>query len=434
MNFPDQLCVLNTLQHYFDVKNDDFTTEEHFLIKIDSEQTNVYLTFNGFRNTINYWVFYWKFGKIPNKGTEIFRSLCRLACCINPHHHVIASKNTKLAKPWLEGDWKLLEWSILRRSVMKENGCREWTSCTERGYGLAGGNRSHILAYRAQHKLYELPQGMVIRHLCNNRSCVLPAHLKLGTPKENLGDQVVAGTISRGENKPTAKLTEEIARLVKFSKGECPAIDRARKYGVSKHTVSAIDRGMAWNWLGRTKEEDNPLTLSNQVLKKKRKREVDDFYFEDAQQFILNKVVCVVDEKYNHESPHWLFLQGRKGDYAQADFAGSTHQIHRLSYISFNKKELPSDLFVRHKCREKRCCNPAHLEEGTASDNQKDRQRDSTGVVGSQHPGTTLTEDQVRDIKRLKTDLTVKERASMFTVSQGIIRNIDSNRTWKHVT
>ena len=51
-------------------------------------------------------------------------------------------------------------------------------------------------AHRVSWKLKtgrEIPDGMVIRHLCHQPSCVRPSHLELGTPTENARDKALAG-------------------------------------------------------------------------------------------------------------------------------------------------------------------------------------------------------------------------------------------------
>ena len=39
----------------------------------------------------------------------------------------------------------------------------------------------------------DIPEGLVVRHLCHEPSCVRPSHLALGTVKENARDKAIAG-------------------------------------------------------------------------------------------------------------------------------------------------------------------------------------------------------------------------------------------------
>jgi transcriptional regulator with XRE-family HTH domain len=55
--------------------------------------------------------------------------------------------------------------------------------------------------------------------------------------------------------------------------------------------------------------------------------------------------------------------------------------------------------------------------------------------MGSAHGLSKLTEDLVREIKRLKRDenMTGRERAKRFGVSTSVISEIDNNKAWTHV-
>ncbi len=67
--------------------------------------------------------------------------------------------------------------------------CWEWLgSITNRGYGQFMAQRKLKVAHRASYELLvgEIPKGLVIDHLCRNRSCVNPKHLEPVTSKENL--------------------------------------------------------------------------------------------------------------------------------------------------------------------------------------------------------------------------------------------------------
>ncbi len=71
-------------------------------------------------------------------------------------------------------------------------GCWEWTGTIDSGgYGILNGKRLHRLVYEAI--IGDIPDGLVVRHMCHNRSCYNPNHLKPGTSFENAMDKRFAG-------------------------------------------------------------------------------------------------------------------------------------------------------------------------------------------------------------------------------------------------
>jgi hypothetical protein len=76
-------------------------------------------------------------------------------------------------------------WSNVDRKADTE--CWSWLGRTHGGYGdfwLNGrGMRCHRASYILNHG--PIAPGLVIDHVCRNRSCVNPAHLRAVTPKQN---------------------------------------------------------------------------------------------------------------------------------------------------------------------------------------------------------------------------------------------------------
>lgn len=81
------------------------------------------------------------------------------------------------------------------------DGCWEWLAAkNNRGYGVLyrGGKPSHMTyAHRVSYEAFvgPIPAGLQIDHLCNNKACVKPSHLKPVTGREN---------VLRSETAPTA--------------------------------------------------------------------------------------------------------------------------------------------------------------------------------------------------------------------------------------
>ena len=52
--------------------------------------------------------------------------------------------------------------------------------------------RAHRVAWEA-HNAEPIPEGMIVRHTCDNPACINPEHLVLGTPKDNTHDMLERG-------------------------------------------------------------------------------------------------------------------------------------------------------------------------------------------------------------------------------------------------
>ncbi len=79
--------------------------------------------------------------------------------------------------------------------------------------------------------------------------------------------------------------------------------------------------------------------------------------------------------------------------------------------------------------------NPAlsNLYYGTYQDNADDAGRHGTRVLGERHLSAKLTEDDVREIRRLEGKLTQREFGDRYGVTEGAIAHILKGRNWKSV-
>ena len=68
----------------------------------------------------------------------------------------------------------------------------------------------------------------------------------------------------------------------------------------------------------------------------------------------------------------WLWSPVRADGYGQLTVDSKTYPAHRLAYELWIG-EIPRGLVIRHKCRNRHCVNPEHLETGTREDNEADK-------------------------------------------------------------
>lgn len=144
------------------------------------------------------------------------------------------------------------------RNVDRSGGpdsCWPWTGYVrESGYGCFGLKGKEFKAHRVSYFIEHgsIDNDWLVLHHCDVRSCVNPAHLFLGTPKDNSQDAVTKGRNTRlfGEQNGKAKLTRAAVLSIRrmCSKGVYQKT-AARRFGVSEATVSYIVNGGRWKQL-----------------------------------------------------------------------------------------------------------------------------------------------------------------------------------------
>ena len=138
--------------------------------------------------------------------------------------------------------------------------CWLWTGfIRETGYGIACFNSKEYKVHRVSYFIERgcIPNDRLVLHRCDVRSCVNPAHLFLGTPKDNSQDAVRKGRNTRlyGEHNGKTKLTRaEVLSIRRMCRsGQMYQKTVARLFGVSEATVSYIVNGNMWRKLTDSK-------------------------------------------------------------------------------------------------------------------------------------------------------------------------------------
>lgn len=134
-------------------------------------------------------------------------------------------------------------------------GCWPWIGArltTNYGAFRLGGKT--VPANRAAYMIYrgEIPKGMYVCHTCDDRGCVNPKHLWLGTPRENVIDMVKKGrckiTRLTGSRHPQAKLKEaDIPKIKKLKSRGMTERKIAKLFEVSQRTIWGVLHRQVWH-------------------------------------------------------------------------------------------------------------------------------------------------------------------------------------------
>lgn len=137
--------------------------------------------------------------------------------------------------------------------VKKTAGCWLWTGVKSSGYGQFGSFGSMKHAHRFSWELANgrrVPDGMFVCHTCDNKACVNPAHLFIGTPSDNSTDARRKGRFPQvGEGHHLAKLTREsVAEIRRLRRDERTSwTELGRRFGVSPSAARFAALGHTWS-------------------------------------------------------------------------------------------------------------------------------------------------------------------------------------------
>lgn len=114
--------------------------------------------------------------------------------------------------------------------------------------GTRKSESAHRLSYLIS--IGSIPDGMEVCHKCDNPLCINPAHLFVGTKKENAADRDRKGRniVFTGEEQPRSKLTKKMVKDARWERVfQGTSFQKlADKYGVSKKTMQNAVKGITW--------------------------------------------------------------------------------------------------------------------------------------------------------------------------------------------
>lgn len=137
--------------------------------------------------------------------------------------------------------------------VQKGPDCWEWQGfISQDGYGETSYKSKTIRAHRLSWILErgDIPNGLCVLHACDNRKCVNPEHLFLGTREENCQDMRNKNrhVIPVGSHNGKSKLSEEQVVSIRqmYANGGWTHRSLGEYFGVNHSTIGFVLRNEAW--------------------------------------------------------------------------------------------------------------------------------------------------------------------------------------------
>jgi hypothetical protein len=145
-------------------------------------------------------------------------------------------------------------------NVTQTTDCWEWTSTlNDNGYGVVfhqfdgSAKQKQYRAHRISFLLHHgyMPDG-ILMHTCDNRRCVNPQHVVVGTLAENVADMCQKGRnrwrALIGEQHGNAILTWDIVNDIRaqYARGGITQTELARQYDIGQTTVAGIVLYKSW--------------------------------------------------------------------------------------------------------------------------------------------------------------------------------------------
>jgi hypothetical protein len=132
------------------------------------------------------------------------------------------------------------------------SGCWLWLGpCFKEGYANVFVKGKNALGHRFSYSVHNgpIPDGLQVNHICDNKNCVNPAHLYVGTQKQNVQDILNRkGFPPRGgSNSTTAKLDEDCVDFIRtYPTSRGSGVLLSKYFGVARSTISDILKGKLW--------------------------------------------------------------------------------------------------------------------------------------------------------------------------------------------
>lgn len=121
--------------------------------------------------------------------------------------------------------------------------CIRWHRVANTGYGYTYYEGKHLRAHRHVYEqtIGPIPEGAMILHKCDVKSCVNPDHLYAGTRRRNSQDAAIRGN--------QHKLTPILVRTIRKLSKNFTATEIAKQLQVSTAAVNHVKSRRTWGYV-----------------------------------------------------------------------------------------------------------------------------------------------------------------------------------------
>lgn len=423
-----------------------------------------------------------------------WNSGCEVEDCVS-HSYLRTLHCEKVEDFKHEGDWKLAEMYLERtsRPATKDEqdpnpefdgSCRVWSGFDSRNCAMAhfsAFNRSAAAFSWEINNRQSFPEGLIARHRCKTKLCVVPEHIEPGTMQENHSvDRIRDATDFNGEANPAARLTADEANQI-FEQGldGAGAEDRARRFGISRSTVNHIDSGHAWWEMIKPELKARKEFNERQRFNRAQVLQIRDLYSHSKTPTEIAQIMKATEESVrgvcenrtytNKNYEEWIPLWQLKGESEEAKgyarrllehcdevklhaplqpcwiwkregkeasdpnqyptiWYGQTNmQARRFAYELFYGQAVSAGLNIHSICGEADCCYWGHLRLGDMKETAAGKRQRGTMPSGENHHAWTVShETRVLVAKGLQTGESQQDIAQRLGVSLPLVKKIKS--------
>lgn len=133
----------------------------------------------------------------------------------------------------------------------------------------------------------------------------------------------------------------------------------------------------------------------------------------------------------------WEWKGAMRNNYGAIRHEGKVLSAHRVAWILTNGHP-PDDKLICHKCDNRACCRPDHLELGSPGKNNRDARGRRTFFLarGEYAANAVLTEKDVEQIVQIRksTGAGARSISRELGFCESTVKGVLQGRSWRHIT